>query len=835
MERKTVRVKQKELKPGLGGTFSSFGIFSDLSVFDEIPIRVLIKDADSTWVYANKLLAGDMGLKAAEIPGKTDYDFFTDDTADEIQRDDKKIMGSGAPERSTGKYQMFGREWITERVESPVFDKQGEIIGVSIFILNVTDSGEAAEKLDRYRERSKSLEKEVEERTTALEKEREFNDEVLDALPDIVWVYNIAEGHFIKCNEAFTAITGYSDEDIGRMNPVDIVTEDDVPKAMEAISRTITDGEIHVELSLITKEGITVPVEHHTVLLKDSDGAPTLIACAAMEITQRKWAQQLVEAQRDFAMVLMQCIGLPETLETALKFIMEVTGLDGGMIYDLDERAEEFSLMFSTGLSGEYQSATNGGGAYVPDLNVAREGIFIYMGYEDLKGLGFDAELKEGVKSFAVIPVFNGNELLCCMMVVSRSMETLANDIQELIETLIVLVSQAVDCACLNTALQESEGRFRAVFESSTDAVLIIGSNHRCLYINPAGVNALGYHQESLAGINLREGLKDCPAYLSKWLDWSDEVFNSQKPLYVEDERDAGGVDLFSELRLFPIRNTAGEVFAVGIIYRDVTERKIAERELKRYQTHLEEIVEEHTTRLQDTLDDLERSNAELEQFAYIASHDLKEPLRMVSSYIQLIAKRYRGKLDPDADEFIDYAIDGARRMQDLIDDLLAYSRVGTRGGTFERVDTEMILSRAKGNLENQIAETEAVINNDPLPVVFGDMSQLVQLFQNLLGNAMKFKGNRRPVIRISARPKGDFWEFSVTDNGIGFEPKFKDRIFTLFQRLNAKGKYGGTGIGLAVCARIVLRHGGEIWAESELDEGSIFYFTLPMRGGPVS
>ncbi|MBN1288524.1 MAG: PAS domain S-box protein [Actinobacteria bacterium] len=835
MERKTVRVKQKELKPGLDGTFKSFGVLSDLSVFDDIPVRVLIKDADSTWVYANNLLAGDMGLSREEIPGKTDYDFFDYEAAGEIRSGDKEVMGSGTPMRSTGKYEISGREWTAEKIASPVFDENGEVIGVSIFILDVIDSGRAEEKLDQYRERSRSLEREVKERITALEKEREFNDEVLDALPEIVWVYNIADGHFIKCNEAFTAITGYSDKDIGRMNPVDIVSEDDVPKAMEAISRTITDGEVHVELSLITREGLTVPVEHHTVLLKDADGAPTLIACAAMEITQRKWAQQLVEAQRDFAMVLMQCIGLPETLETALKFIMEVTGLDGGLIYDLDDYSEKFNPLFSTGLSGEYRSAIDEGKAYVPDVNVAREGIFIYMGYEDLKGLGFDSELKEGVKCFAVIPVFNGNELLCCMMMVSRSDETVSNEIQELVETLIVLVSQAVDCACLNTALQESEGRFRAVFESSTDAVLILGVDHRCLYINPAGVNALGYHEESLAGIDLREGLKDCPEYLSKWMDWAGEVFNSQKPLYVEDERDINGVDLFSELRFFPIRDPSGEVFAVGIIYRDVTERKIAERELKRYQTHLEEIVEEHTTRLQDTLDDLERSNAELEQFAYIASHDLKEPLRMVSSYIQLIAKRYRGKLDPDADEFIDYAIDGAKRMQELIDDLLAYSRVGTRGGTFEHVDTELILNRAKGNLESQIAETEAVISNDPLPAVFGDMSQMVQLFQNLLGNAMKFKGDGRPIIRVSARPKGDFWEFSVSDNGIGFEPKFRERIFTLFQRLNAKGKFGGTGIGLSVCERIVLRHGGEIWAESRPGEGSTFYFTLPMRGGAGS
>lgn len=816
------------------GDVPSFGNWNDLTALDDIPIRILVKDTDSIWVYANKMLADDLRLSQDDIPGKKDSDFVAEKTAESIRNTDKEVIESGEKVWSSGSYEIFDKEYKVKTVTSPVNDDSGKTIGVSTFILEAVDSSSAQNEAVRKPEEGVPRE-EVEKRTAALRKEIEFNYKVLDALPDIVWVYNIADGHFVKCNDAFTVVTGYSDEDISHMNPMDIVTEEEVPKAMEAISRTITDGEVHVELSLVTREGSSVPVEHHTVLLKDADGAPTLIACAAMVITERKWAQQLVEAQRDFAMLLMQCIGLTETLETALRFITELTNLDGGLIYTLDENEDKFDLLLSTGVSRGYLDAINSGDAFVPDVNIAREGVFIYMGYEDLKGLGFDAEQKEGVRSFSVIPVFHGSKLLCCMVVFSHSLEALPDDVQEMIETLIVLVSQAVDCACLNTALQESEGRFRAVFESSTDAVLILGRDHRCLYINPAGVNTLGYGEESLIGADLRVDLMEKPAYLQKWIDWADEVFNSQRPLYVEDERDVGGVDLFSELRFFPIRDQNKEVFAAGIIYRDVTERKIAERELKRYQTHLEEIVDEHTTRLHTTLEDLERSNAELEQFAYIASHDLKEPLRMVTSYIQLLAKRYRGKLDPDADEFIDYALDGAKRMQELIDDLLAYSRVGTRGGTFERVDMEKILSRAKANLEKQITDTKAIINSDPLPTVFGDMSQLVQLLQNLLGNAMKFRGEQRPVIRISAHPRKEFWEISVSDNGIGFEQKNSERIFTLFQRLHAKGKYGGTGIGLAVCARIVLRHGGEIRAESRPGEGSTFFFTLPIRGGKGS
>ena len=202
----------------------------------------------------------------------------------------------------------------------------------------------------------------------------------------------------------------------------------------------------------------------------------------------------------------------------------------------------------------------------------------------------------------------------------------------------------------------------------------------------------------------------------------------------------------------------------------------------------------------------------------------------MISSYVQLLGRRYQGKLDSDADEFIHFAVDGAKRMQNLINDLLSYSRVGTRTNPLVQVSAEDILKEALANLQFLIEESSAKITHGPLPVVRGDFPQLVMVFQNLVGNAIKFRGAELPCIHIEARRAAEEWIFSVRDNGIGIDPKFAERIFVIFQRLNDRTAYPGTGIGLAICKRVIQRHGGRIWVESEPGEGATFYFTLPVK-----
>ena len=256
----------------------------------------------------------------------------------------------------------------------------------------------------------------------------------------------------------------------------------------------------------------------------------------------------------------------------------------------------------------------------------------------------------------------------------------------------------------------------------------------------------------------------------------------------------------------------------------------LALRDLHRQLTEQNASLQREIAARERVQEALQRSNAELEQLAYVASHDMQEPLRMVASYLQLVAKRYRGQLDPDADEFIGYAVDGAKRMQALINDLLAYSRVGTQARPFVPTDCNAALATATDNLGLAVEESGALLTHDRLPTVVGDGVQLVQLFQNLLANAIRYRRATPPQVHVGACASDADWHFRVCDNGIGIAPEYFTRIFVLFQRLHGRTEYSGTGIGLALCKRIVERHGGSIWVESDGCTGSTFHFTLPME-----
>ena len=296
------------------------------------------------------------------------------------------------------------------------------------------------------------------------------------------------------------------------------------------------------------------------------------------------------------------------------------------------------------------------------------------------------------------------------------------------------------------------------------------------------------------------------------------EIIRTGQPIIAKVERLSrrdGGRAWASSTKL-PWRDASGQIIGTFGLSRDITAQKEAE----------EKLVEERNL--------LARSNAELEQFAYVASHDLQEPLRAVASCVQLLRKRYEGKLDARAEEFMTHAVDGTKRMQALITDLLAYSRVGTHAHAFEEVDCDEAVNDAIFNLSVAIQESGAAVKRETLPKVQADSTQLGQLFQNLIGNAVKFRAEQRPPeIAISAQRDGADWVFKVADNGIGIEPQYYERIFRVFQRLHTRARYPGTGIGLAICKKIVERHGGRIWIESRPEQGTTFFFTLPATRQP--
>ena len=276
---------------------------------------------------------------------------------------------------------------------------------------------------------------------------------------------------------------------------------------------------------------------------------------------------------------------------------------------------------------------------------------------------------------------------------------------------------------------------------------------------------------------------------------------------------------------------TVAFIESMAPLIGEAVHRFNTEAELAHHRDHLEELVRQRTAELHRTAEDLRRSNRDLEQFAYVASHDLQEPLRAVGGFVGLLRRQYEGRLDEKANEYIGMAVDGAERMQTMIHDLLAFSRVGSKGSPLEKTSARAALEEALANLRQSIQESQAAVTHEELPTVQADATQLVQLFGNLIGNAIKFRSERAPAVHVgAARREGD-WLFRVQDNGIGIDPQYQERIFLLFQRLHTRQAYPGTGIGLAVCKRIVERHGGRIWVESQPGKGSTFFFTIPDRG----
>jgi PAS domain S-box-containing protein len=379
-------------------------------------------------------------------------------------------------------------------------------------------------------------------------------------------------------------------------------------------------------------------------------------------------------------------------------------------------------------------------------------------------------------------------------------------------------------------ALRESESRLKTILESvQTGIVIVEAETHRIVDVNAIASKLIGAPKEQIVGSLCHRYI--CPAETGRCpiTDLGQTVDNSERVLLTADGERC------------PVIKTVVPVILGGRkhlleSYVDITERKQMEEALKQSEKELREQAQELQKELMQRRraeEELARSNKELEQFAYVASHDLQEPLRMVTSYVQLLARRYKGNLDGAADEFIGFAVDGAARMQRLISDLLTYSRVGTRGKEFEPTDCEIVLQRSLKNLQIAIEEKQAVVTHDPLPTIMADNVQLGQLFQNLIGNAIKFQGTEPPHVHMSVSRNGNSWVFSVRDNGIGIAPEYAEKIFIIFQRLHTRDKYPGTGIGLAVCKKIVERHGGQIWVESESGKGATFCFTLPMKGEP--
>lgn len=355
---------------------------------------------------------------------------------------------------------------------------------------------------------------------------------------------------------------------------------------------------------------------------------------------------------------------------------------------------------------------------------------------------------------------------------------------------------------------QMQNGNYHAIFHESLDAILILdGRNGGIVEANQSAIRVFGYPLEELRGKRM-ESLFPEESLPTEGVNAFDGVFEAHTFLTANDE--IRYMDVTAKVIPWD------DGLAIYATLRDVTELEAVKANQRDIQTRLRHYAEE-----------LESSNRELQSFAYMASHDLREPLRMVANYCNLLQKRYATMLDEDANEFLAYALGGAERMQDMLDGLLDYSRVQTHGHTFRMADCHELANDAVSNLRVVIEESHATITIKPLPTLLVDTTQILQLFQNLIGNALKFRGKNNPEILVWAEHAEDHWLFAVRDNGIGIAPKDQERIFAIFKRLHTQEAYSGSGIGLAICKRIVERHGGRLWVESAPGEGATFYFQL--------
>jgi PAS domain S-box-containing protein len=359
--------------------------------------------------------------------------------------------------------------------------------------------------------------------------------------------------------------------------------------------------------------------------------------------------------------------------------------------------------------------------------------------------------------------------------------------------------------------LAQMEGRYRGLLEAAPDAMVVVNQGGAIVLLNVQAEKQFGYSRDELIGQKVKNIIPEgfAERLVADALRSVEEALAQQIGAGIElTGRRKDRSEFPIELMLSPLESAEGILVTAAI--RDITKRKKAE-------AHLLQKVEE-----------LNRSNEELGQFANVVSHDLQEPLRMVASYTQLLSRRYKGRLDSDADEFISFAVDGASRMQRLIQDLLAYSRVGTKGKDMVDTSSEGALQQALINLRGAIKDSGALVTHDHLPAVLADEMQLIQLFQNLVGNAIKYQSSGVPRVHVSAsKNAGKKWIFSVRDNGLGIDPQYFEKIFGMFQRLHKREEFAGTGIGLAICKKIVERHGGSISVESRPGQGSTFRFAL--------
>lgn len=638
------------------------------------------------------------------------------------------------------------------------------------------------------------------------------------------WEWNIQTGDVVF-NARWADMVGYT---LDELAPISIETwsalshPDDLQVSNALLDRHFA-GDLEYyecEIRMRHKNGQWVwMLDRGKVTTRTDDGAPLLMSGTHQDITARKRAETRQQFQSRLAIELGKTTTLKETLATLLTTIFELNVFDAGGVYLVDERSGAIDLIEHRGLPDWFVKAARHVEADDLRAHIIMQGQPVYQRVADYPESLRHNLVKEGLRSLAIIPIRHGERIIGTINLASHTHEVIDEEYTNLIETIAESeIGMAVSRVIAEEAVQKSEERHRTLFETMAQGVVYQAADGSITAANPAAERILGLPLDQMQGRT---------SFDPRW----NAIHEDGSEFPGEAHPAMAALQTGQPVRnvMMGILNPRNEQTR-WININAVPQFKDGETRPYQVYTTFEDVTDlkEAQWQLESLNDDLRRSNQELEQFAYIASHDLQEPLRKVKSFTQLFAAKYTGALDEKADRYIHFIVDGAERMQHLIQDILAMSRVTTKGKAFVDTDLEQVVRRVLENLHVLIQETDAVITHDTLPVAAVDESQMAQVFQNVIQNAIKFKGADAPRIHISAEDHDDVWQIAVRDNGIGIDPQYAERIFGLFQRLHTREEYAGTGLGLAICKKIIERHGGTIRVMSEPGTGSTFYWTLP-------
>jgi PAS domain S-box-containing protein len=818
-------------------------------------------DKDFNFIRVNEAYARACDRDVSEFPGHNHFEFYPDKENEDIFRN---VVETEVPFHAIAKPFIFPDhpEWgVTywDWTLFPVLDDKGEVDFLVFSLEDVTGRKIAEEALQRSAEEIEDLYNNAPCGYHSLDK----------------------DGVFVRINDTELNWLGHTREEVvGKMKFPDILTPESLKIFRKNFPLFKSRGQVKdLEFEMMRKDGTILPVLLSATAIKDADGNYVMSRSTVFDITERKE----VETRTGLTNVLLElfvrkssrkeyidavvhvlqkwtaccCIGIRVVndqgfipYESYVGFSREFWKLENMISIKKDACA---CIRVVTGKfePPDMCAVTPNGSFYLNDS----AGFLNKLSKEEAKRFRGNC-IRSGFLSIAIVPVRYREETLGAIHLADKKEAMLPLKVVRFIESMAPLIGEAVhrfnteeelrrtrdglemrveertrELVEINNELEGEIGERRRaeekinrlshrnelILNSAGEGILGLNPDGVHLFVNPVAAKMLGYRVEELVGMSSHNiwhhSRPDGSPYPEHACPIHTTLLDGKVHYNIRDE-----VFWRKDGTNFPVTYTStpikedGRLVGAVVTFRDVTEIKKAEEELV-------QLTEE-----------LKRSNADLEQFAYAASHDLQEPLRVVAGFVKLLEKRYKGRLDEKADEFIEYTIDGVTRMQALIKDLLDYSQVGTKGKRFTDTDCTLMIGRAVSNLKVAIEESRATVTHDDLPHIMADSSQLVRLFQNLIGNAIKFRAREKPKIHISARREDQGWLFSVRDNGIGIEPGSAERIFVVFQRLHAREEYPGTGIGLAVCKKIVERHGGHIWVESKPGNGSTFYFTIPDR-----